>query len=96
MLGIRTPFLPQGSPPGRRFASPFELSLALATADPLLRTGQAHLSGVRLRGSAQLADVELVEGQERRLGRGRPRHDPPALAVKSIVVVNVALPFVSF
>src|SRR6266498_1678837 len=41
---------------------------AVATADPLRRAGQAHLSGVRLRGSAQLssaqlADVELVEGQ---------------------------------
>jgi hypothetical protein len=71
-------------------------SPAVATADPLLRAGQAHLSGIRLRGSAQLADVELVEGQERRLGRGRPRHDPPALAVKPILVVKVVLSFVSF
>jgi hypothetical protein len=66
------------------------------------RSTAAHRTSASLRcpptrlGSAQLADVELVEGQERRLGRGRPRHDPPALAVKSIVVVKVALPFVSF
>jgi len=84
---------------------------AVATADPLRRAGQAHLSGVRLRGSAQLADVELVEGQleDRVRGLGGPAHrsraggvvswpaaTEPSLAVKSIVVVKVALPFVSF
>ena len=43
---------------------------AVATADPLRRAGHAHLCGVRLRGSAQLADVELVEGQLENRVRG--------------------------
>jgi hypothetical protein len=82
---------------------------AVATADPLRRAGQAHRSGVRLRGSAQLADVELVEGQLEDRVRGSGSCRPfqsrwvvsgpatePSLAVKSIVVVKIALPFVSF
>jgi hypothetical protein len=83
---------------------------AVATGDPLRRAGQAHRSGVRLRGSAQLADVELVEGQledrvrgsgscrpfQRRWVVAGPAATEPSLAVKSIVVVKVALPFVSF
>ncbi len=82
---------------------------AVATADPLRRAGH-RISPVRLRGSAELTDVELVEGQlEDRVqasGSGTPFQrrwvvpwpvaTEPSLAVKSILVVKVVLSFVSF
>ncbi len=58
---------------------------AVATADPLRRAGHAHLCGVRLRGSARLADVEPLEGQLEDRVRSRERAAQPGAGRESVL-----------
>ena len=58
---------------------------AVATADPLRRAGHAHLCGVRLRGSARLADVEPREGQLEDRVRSREGAAQPGAGRESVL-----------